>query len=370
MKIVCKKNNNIKKMLELIKHLLEAESIDYPLLEDDLILEISLKNKNGQSCPKNKESFSFDQQDVQTIESDTSLFEYYYTRDALTKLYNRGKYERDIASLEAGTTDDFACIYIDAVGLHEINNHLGHAAGDQMLCSIARGICQYFAQSTAYRIGGDEFVIFSFHQTAAELTQAIAHLKDFLRQEHYEISVGLQCQLANLPLIETINQAEKAMRRDKVQFYRQKGDERQIRGLNHKLEKILLEKQDASQFLNVIASEYKGVYMVNPDKDTCRYIYIPEYFRDILDNNHNVFSKSIQEYCSSFVCENDQPQFHAVFDYASVLKQIKSGNQISIPYQKKDGSCVRLQITIYDPNSTDSNEMLWIFMDAGKSFQK
>lgn len=369
MKIICKKNNNVRKMLELMRQLLETESIDYPLLEDDLILDISLKDNNGQSSPKNKESFSFDQQDVLTIENNTSLLEYYYTRDALTKLYNRGKYERDIAKLEAGITEDFTCIYIDAVGLHEINNHLGHAAGDQMLCSIARGICQYFSQSTAYRIGGDEFVIFCFHQTDAELNQGIARLKEFLSQDNYEISVGLQRLLTNLPLIETINQAEKAMRCDKVQFYRQKGDERQIRGLNHKLEKILLEKQDANQFLNVIASEYKGVYMVNPDDDTCRYIYIPEYFRDILDNNNNIFSKSIQEYCSSFVCEKDQPRFHAVFDYASVLKQIKSGNQINIPYQKKDGSYVRLQITIYDPNSLDSNEMLWIFLDTGKSSQ-
>ncbi|MFR3751206.1 MAG: diguanylate cyclase domain-containing protein [Enterocloster sp.] len=29
------------------------------------------------------------------------------------------------------------CIYIDVNGLHEINNHLGHQAGDRMLKTIS-----------------------------------------------------------------------------------------------------------------------------------------------------------------------------------------------------------------------------------------
>ena len=48
---------------------------------------------------------------------------------------------------------------MDAVGLHEINNHLGHEAGDHMLRSIADGIRKYFPDDCAYRIGGDEFVL-------------------------------------------------------------------------------------------------------------------------------------------------------------------------------------------------------------------
>lgn len=104
--------------------------------------------------------------------------------------------------------------------------------------------------------------------------------------------------------------------------------------------------------------------MVNLDKDACRYIYIPEYFRDILEENDGVFSKSIRMYCDRFVCDADRESFHKVLDFDSVYEQIKQGNQIEYFYRKKDGSGVRLQITIYDPNSADSREMLWIFMDG------
>lgn len=366
MKIVCKKETDAKKMLELIKHLLETASIDYPLLKDDLVLEISLKDTTGHTYPKNEETFYFEERDLQTTETDVNVLEYYYNRDALTKLYNRGKYERDIVKFETDGVDTFTCIYIDAVGLHEINNHLGHAAGDCMLCRIAEGIRQNFAHSVAYRIGGDEFVVFCFQQPKAALQQSISNLKDFLKKENYEISVGMETNSGGLTLLATINRAEHAMRYDKSQFYHQNGKERQMRSLNYKLEKILLEKQDASQFLNVIASEYKGVYMVNPDKDTCRHIYIPEYFQNILKNHDGVFSKSIRAYCDMYVCEKDQEHFRTFFDFDYVLRQIRQGNQMKFTYEKKDGCKVDMQITIYDSNSSDSNEMLWIFMDGDK----
>lgn len=363
MKIICKKENDIKKVLGLVRHLLETESMDYPILEDDLVLEFSLKTRDGLSCPKNGETLYLEEKDLPDTEGNANIWEYYYFNDALTKLYNRGRYERDILKMQAENPNEIACVCIDAVGLHEINNHLGHAAGDRMLCRIAEGIRQNFAGSPAYRIGGDEFVVFCFRQSKTELQQAITQLKEFLRQDDYEISVGMEKNSGGAALIDTINRAEHMMRRDKIQFYHRNGAQRQIRSLNERLEKILLEKQDANQFLNAIAPEYKGVYMVNPVKDTCRYIYIPEYFKELLEHNGGSFSQSIRMYCSMFVCEEDQGRFHTVFEYQNVLKQLKRGERIGFTYTKKDGGRVHLQITIYDPNAMDSNEMLWIFMD-------
>ena len=58
--------------------------------------------------------------------------------DALTNLGNRNRFEKTIQAFEfdkhgCGT---LGCIYIDVNGLHEINNHLGHQAGDRMLKTI------------------------------------------------------------------------------------------------------------------------------------------------------------------------------------------------------------------------------------------
>lgn len=364
MKIICQKDTNAAKMLDLVRHLLETENGGFPLLEDDLVLEFSLKNKENQSNPLNKEILSFDEKDLHNFEANTAPPEYYYNIDALTQLYNRSKYEHDIAQLQADGIDAFTCIYMDAVGLHEVNNHLGHAAGDHMLCTIADAIRTFFPSCSSYRIGGDEFVIFCSHQNEELLKSCINELKEFLKRENFEISVGMQVHINGLSLMKTINQAEQEMRYDKIRFYQQDGGKRQLRMLNYKLEKILLEKQDASHFLNAIATEYKGVYIVNPTDDTCRYIYIPEYFNELLQITNGIFSPAIRMYCERFVIEQDRELLQKFLDFDYVHDRIKLGEQIKFTYHKTDGSNVHLQITSYDPNALGTNEMLWIFMDA------
>lgn len=366
MKIVCRKETDIKKMLELVKRYIEKECMDYSVLEEELVLEIDLKDRNGISYPENGKVICFEEKDLQEMKTEEDMLESYYNKDALTKLYNRSKYEQDILQMQEAKIEGLTCIYIDAVGLHEINNHLGHAAGDRMLCRIAEGICQQFTNGRAYRIGGDEFVVFCFQEEEKKVKQAILELKKLLKQEKYEISVGVQMNQPELAVMEIINSAEEAMRADKINFYKKNGGKRQLRSLNYELEKILLEKQDAHQFLNVIASEYKGVYMVNPQKDICRYIYIPKYFEEMLEHSNGVFSKAIQEYCDTLVCERDKAQFQEYLDFDYVLEQLRQGQQIEFDYEKQDGGKVRMQITIYDQNSEEKNEMLWIFMDGDK----
>lgn len=363
MKIICKKENDARKVLKFVNNLLEKECIDYPVLKDNFVLDITLKSLDNTDCPKNSETVCIEEGDLANTDIDTNTLEFYYNNDALTKLYNRGKYERDIIKFQSNYTDNFACIYIDAVGLHEVNNHLGHSAGDEMLCQIADGIRQIFINCPAYRIGGDEFVIFSFNQNESDINQAIYKLRKILSANDYEISVGFKFINNSMSFSQTINQAELAMRSDKADFYQKNGASRQMRNLNYKLEKILLEKQDAAHFLSAIAFEYKGVYVVNPTSDMCRYIYIPEYFQKILETNNGVFSKSINSYCDMLVCEQDQEHFYKICDFEYILKTVKQGKQIEYTYTKKDGCKVRLQITLYTPDSLDTNEMLWIFTD-------
>ena len=47
----------------------------------------------------------------------------YYNIDALTGLYNRGKYERDIRMFQATGYERLSCVYMDVVGLHEALAH-------------------------------------------------------------------------------------------------------------------------------------------------------------------------------------------------------------------------------------------------------
>ena len=80
--------------------------------------------------------------------------------DALTGLRNRNCYEYSLENYAGKSEDLLCCLYMDANGLHEINNTLGHAAGDEMLVYIGNSLKTLFGTRDTYRIGGDEFTVF------------------------------------------------------------------------------------------------------------------------------------------------------------------------------------------------------------------
>lgn len=69
----------------------------------------------------------------------------------------------------------------------------------------------------------------------------------------YEVSVGVSESTDRQTLNETVNQAETAMRHDKMEFYRNNGGIRQMRIIDDKLEQLLIKKQDVTRFLQAIA---------------------------------------------------------------------------------------------------------------------
>lgn len=83
------------------------------------------------------------------------------TTDELTRCYNRRAYEQDIKKLTADKK--FLYLTADVNGLKAVNDRLGHAAGDELLCGVAGCMKQSFDDyGKVYRIGGDEFVTILF----------------------------------------------------------------------------------------------------------------------------------------------------------------------------------------------------------------
>lgn len=363
MKIVCKKGTSAQQMLELVNELVDKLCMDYPELAADMELDVQLQSRNGTPCPGNDAAYCLGEEELRAAPTKNAKLEDAYNYDALTGMYNRSRYERDILMAREAGYKQLCCVYIDAVGLHEINNHLGHQAGDDMLRSIADGIRVAFPNDHGYRIGGDEFVVFCFDTARKEAEKAAFRLRRIISEQEFEISVGLAEGTDPAAICDTINAAEKAMRRHKADFYAQNGAERQMRTLNHKLEKLLQEKQDASKFLNVIAPRYLGVYMVDPKDDSCRYIYIPKYFQKMLEESDGRFSPAIRRYYETFVRREYHDRFRALTDYDYVRGQLDAGHVVDFIYQKLDGNWVRLKITVYDRNTPENGEMQWIFVD-------
>lgn len=84
-------------------------------------------------------------------------------RDALTGVKNKHAYmeaERSWnAKIAAGNCERFAIVFCDLNGLKQINDTLGHSAGDRYIRAASAIICETFKRSPVYRIGGDEFVV-------------------------------------------------------------------------------------------------------------------------------------------------------------------------------------------------------------------
>lgn len=85
---------------------------------------------------------------------------YLSLHDALTGLYNRGQFERDMEAFRKHPPESLGVLVCDLNGLKLLNDTLGHLEGDRMLVKSAQLLQQLFGNDgTIARIGGDEFVI-------------------------------------------------------------------------------------------------------------------------------------------------------------------------------------------------------------------
>lgn len=281
--------------------------------------------------------------------------------DELTGLKNRHSYHTDMESLDENGSGSLACIYVDANGLHELNNHLGHQAGDKMLRAVADTLRRYFAESAVYRIGGDEFIIFCQNQSEQELRTKTAQTRQRLKKQGYEISVGTAWRDQRQSVQTMVNQSEENMQQDKQRYYLENGRERQLRVLDRELEQLMTEKQDADAFLSVLAPEFNGVYFVDLCSDTVRHLFIPPYFKTILEEAGGVFSKAVHLYAKREVSPQYRQQFEEVCSYERLQKQLEENTTPEIIYQKNDQTWMQLRVLKFKTYTLQCRETLWIF---------
>lgn len=108
--------------------------------------------------------------------------------DALTCVRNKhayGSYENELnEKISEKSNPPFAVAVFDINGLKNINDTLGHIAGDEYIKNACDIVCRTFKHSPVFRIGGDEFAVMITGSDYTERDELMSHIEDIIRDNH------------------------------------------------------------------------------------------------------------------------------------------------------------------------------------------
>lgn len=127
-------------------------------------------------------------------------------RDSLTGVRNKTAYDKYIQELDEKVKNrdvqDFGIVVLDVNNLKKVNDSFGHGRGNDLLQNACKLICETFAHSPVFRVGGDEFVVVLLNRDYFNRESLLGQLRAnmALTQEKYSdpwmqvsIAAGLAC---------------------------------------------------------------------------------------------------------------------------------------------------------------------------------
>jgi diguanylate cyclase (GGDEF)-like protein len=150
------------------------------------------------------------------------------THDLLTGLPNRAalvaRLDEAIRDLQHGGSP-FAIAYLDLDGFKEVNDAYGHAAGDELLVTVAEAFRKLCGDRLLVRVGGDEFAVVVVEPHAiVEAVEIGQRLVDFF-EERLEVDGHLVALSTSVGIVGTGSgeiTVEEMLRRADVAMYRAK----------------------------------------------------------------------------------------------------------------------------------------------------
>ncbi|MDD4843489.1 MAG: GGDEF domain-containing protein [Anaerotignum sp.] len=143
--------------------------------------------------------------------------------DLTTRLLNRNSFNRYQAHFHPEEQESLSAVFIDVNGLHEVNNKLGHAAGDHMLYEIANLCKEFFPKDTVYRMGGDEMLIVCKNRTHNEVLANAEKLSEAVDATGHSVAFGVETQTNIFDLDNLVNAADRHMLACKEAYYLARG---------------------------------------------------------------------------------------------------------------------------------------------------
>ena len=202
----------------------EREGINYSLSGEPINVHLDWR-----LMPGHEKSFSWVLvaiQDITARKKSEDYLRYLGTHDVMTGLYNRAFFEEEVLKLSE-SDDDISFIMADLDGLKQVNDTLGHPAGDNIIRRAAEVLKAAFDQDEIVaRIGGDEFVaILHSQQAPQEVIERIRSLillnNKFYQGPELRLALGSATRQKNEPLEKTFTRADEAMYTDKANHYKE-----------------------------------------------------------------------------------------------------------------------------------------------------
>ena len=143
--------------------------------------------------------------------------------DVLTGLKNRMAYIENINNLERNLPKESRVdiVMIDIDDFKNVNDTMGHSAGDELLKNFANALQKIFYDvgSVVYRVGGDEFVVIALDAAPEYLNPIVDDINHITDIETLGCSVSIGCSNVNLS---ENNAFERAFARADKKMYSQK----------------------------------------------------------------------------------------------------------------------------------------------------
>lgn len=296
--------------------------------------------------------------------------------DKLTSFYNRNCFIRDVSEFKQ-TSDPTGVVYLDLNGLKDINDSLGHNAGDQLLQECADIMRKEADTKYLYRIGGDEFVAIYTDIMEERFYDNVQQLKRGFENSKCQVAIGCKWTENSAFIEDIIKEADELMYEDKKRFYKGHHATGRYRH-NNDIYKFLAEPEALAENLNnrnfkvylqakidVEERRMVGAEALVRYQDVNGTVAKPDKFIPILEDTY--FISKIDYYVFEEVCRNlsiwaecGEPEVTVSSNFSrttfmndSFVKRIEA---ISDQYHVKR-SCLEIEIT-ESANFTDLDTLV------------
>ena len=139
--------------------------------------------------------------------------------DQLTGVKNRRELDKFIKN-KYPKVSSVGVLSCDLNGLKDINDTLGHEAGDKYIIRAAENLVKIFGRKYVYRMGGDEFVALDINLSAAEFELKVKKVLELMDKDKAPVATGYVFSADNkTDFYSLMDEADKRMYEDKEKYY-------------------------------------------------------------------------------------------------------------------------------------------------------